>query len=71
MVKNLPVNTGDAGLILGSGRSPGEENSNSFQYSCLGNSMDKGPGRLQSRGSQKSWTRLSDSTTIKHSILKI
>ena len=26
VVKNLPVNAGDAGLILGLGRSPGERN---------------------------------------------
>ena len=27
LVKNLPANAGDGGLILGLGRSPGEENS--------------------------------------------
>ena len=35
----LPANagdTGDTGSILGLGRSPGEGNSNSLQYSCLG-----------------------------------
>jgi len=32
---------GDVGLILGSGRSPGEGNGNSLQYSCLGNPMDR------------------------------
>ena len=42
MVKNLPVNAGDAGLIPGSGRSPGEGNGNPVQYSCLGNAMDRG-----------------------------
>ena len=36
------VDTGDAGLILELGRSPGEGNGNPFQYSCLGNPMDKG-----------------------------
>ena len=41
MVKNLPANTGDTGLIPVSGRSPGEGNSNPFQYSCLGNPMDR------------------------------
>ena len=41
-VKNLPANAGDAGLILGSGRSPGEGNGNPRQYSCLENSMDRG-----------------------------
>ena len=38
MVKNLPANagdTGDVGLIPGSGRSPGGEHGNPFQYSCL------------------------------------
>ena len=29
------------GLIFGSGRSPGEGNSNPLQYSCLGNLMDR------------------------------
>jgi len=33
--------TRDAGLIPGSGRSPGEGNGNPLQYSCLENSMDK------------------------------
>ena len=45
MVKNLPANTGDsgdAGLIPGSGRSPGEGNGNQLQYFCLENSMDRG-----------------------------
>ena len=38
MVKNLPANagdTGDAGSIPGSGRSPGEENGNPLQGSYL------------------------------------
>ena len=41
--------TRDAGLILGSGRSPGEGNGNPVQYSGLGNPM---PGGLQFTGSQ-------------------
>ena len=40
-IKNLPANTGDAGLIPGSGRSPGGGNGNPLQYSCLENPMDK------------------------------
>ena len=44
MVKNLPANEGDTGLIPGSGCSPGEENGNPLQYSCLGNPM--GPRSL-------------------------
>ena len=45
MVNNPPANAGDAGdagLIPGSGRSPGEGDDNPLQYSCLGNFMDKG-----------------------------
>ena len=41
-VKNLPDNSGDTGLILGSGKSPGEGNGNPVQYSCLENPMDRG-----------------------------
>ena len=42
VVKNPPVNAGDAGSIPGSGRSPGVGNGNPLQYSCLKNSMDRG-----------------------------
>ena len=42
MVKNLPANAGDSGLIPGLGRFPGVGNSNPLQYSCLGNPMDRG-----------------------------
>ena len=41
MVKNLPANSGDTGLIPGLGRSPGEENGNPIQYSCLGNPIKR------------------------------
>ena len=41
MVKNLSANAGDPGSIPESGRSPGEGNGNPFQYSCLGNPMDR------------------------------
>ena len=60
MVKNLPVSAGDVGLIPGSGRSPGEENGTSFQYSCLGNPMDRETWRLQAMGLQKHQTQLSN-----------
>ena len=42
VVKNLPVNAGDLGLIPGSERSPGEGNGNTLQYSFLGNPTDRG-----------------------------
>ena len=53
MVKNLPANAGDtadAGLIPGSGRSPGEGNSNPPQYSWLENLLDKGAWWATARG---------------------
>ena len=42
VVKNLPANAGDAGLIPGLERSPGERNGNPLQYSCLRNPMERG-----------------------------
>ena len=40
--KESACNAGDAGLIPGWGRSPGEGNGNSLQYSCLENPINKG-----------------------------
>ena len=40
--KESPANAGDAGSSPGSERSPGEGNGNPFQYSCLGNPVDRG-----------------------------
>ena len=42
MVKNPPANAGNTGSIPESGRSPGGENGNPVQYSCLENNMDRG-----------------------------
>ena len=42
MIKNLPANAEDVGLIPGLGRSPRDGNGNPLQYSFLGNSMDRG-----------------------------
>ena len=39
--KESDCNAGDPGSIPGSGRSPGEGNSNALQYSCLENPMDR------------------------------
>ena len=41
-IKASAHNAGDLGLILGSGRSPGEGNGNPFWYSCLENSKERG-----------------------------
>ena len=40
--KPSAYNAGDPGSVPGSGRFPGEGNSNPLQYSCLENPMDKG-----------------------------
>ena len=40
--KESAYNTGDSGSIPGLGRSPGDGNDNSHQYSCLDKSMGKG-----------------------------
>ena len=50
------------GLIPGSGRSPGGEHGNLFQYSCLENSLDRGAWKAIVHGVAKSQTRLSDFT---------
>ena len=54
MVKNLPADVGDTGLIPESGRSPGVGNVKSLQYSCLENSLDRRAWlATQSMGSQR------------------
>ena len=40
--KESMCSAGAVSLIPGLGRSPGEGNGCSFQYSCLGNPMDRG-----------------------------
>ena len=42
VVKNLPANAGDLGLIPGSARSPVEGTGSPLQYSCLGNPTVRG-----------------------------
>ena len=51
VLKNPPANAGDAreaGLIPGSGKSPGGGHGNPLQYSCLENLMTEELGSLQS-----------------------
>ena len=60
VVKNLPANTGDIGLIPGSGRSPGGGNGNRLQYSCPENPRGRGAWRATVHGVSKSQMRLSD-----------
>ena len=56
MVKNLPINAGNArdmGSIPGLGRSPETGNGSPFQYSCLEILWIEEPDRVQSTGSQR------------------
>ena len=53
VVKDLPAKAGDTGdfrLIPGSRRSPGGENGNPLQYSCLKNPMERSLAGYSSKG---------------------
>jgi len=54
--KNPLANAEDAGLISGSGGSPGGGNDNPFQYSCLKNSMAREAWWATVQGVAKSQT---------------
>ena len=56
--KETTCNEGDAGLIPGLGRSPGEGNGNLLQYSCLGNPMDR-----------RAWATVNGVTRIGHDLV--
>ena len=60
--KASTCDVGDLVSVPGSGRSPGEGNGNSLQYSCLGNPMDGGAWWATVHGVAKSRTQLSDFT---------
>ena len=49
-------NAGDPSSIPGSGGSPGEENGNPLQYSCLENPVDRGAWRATVHGVAESDT---------------
>ena len=59
-------NAENTGLVSVSGRSPGEENDNPPQYSCLGNSMARGAWQATVHGVAVGRTRLSDFTFTFH-----
>ena len=54
--KESACNAGDPGSIPGSRRFPGEGKCNPLEYSCLGNSMDRGAWRATVHRITKSWT---------------
>ena len=51
--KESACNAGDMGLIPGSGRSPGEGNSNPLRYPCLENPIDRGAWQAIVHGGRK------------------
>jgi len=53
VVKNLPTNARDMGLIPGTGRSAGDGNGYPLQYSCLGNPTDRGAWQATVHGVAK------------------
>ena len=62
--KASAYNEGDLHSIPGLGRSPGKENGNPLQYSCLENPMDRRVWWATIHGvTKKSWTKLSYQTT--------
>ena len=58
--KESSCNAGDSGSIPELGRSPGEGNGYSLQYSCLENSLDRGACQAIVDRVTKSQTQLSD-----------
>ena len=73
--QNLSVSagdTGDLGLIPGSGRSIGGGNGNPLQYSCLENPMARGTWPATVHGVAKSWNWLSNWACMhKGTVIKI
>ena len=59
-VKNPPANSGEAGSSPGSGRSLGEGNGYTPQYSCLEIPRTEEPGGLQFMGVTESQTQQSN-----------
>ena len=62
--KATACNVGHLGLIPRLRISPGKGNDNPLQYSCLENPMDGGAWEAAAHGVAKSWTRLSDFTSL-------
>ena len=67
--KESACNAGKLGLIPGSGRYPGEEIGNPFQYSCLVNPMDRGAWQATAYRVAKSRTGLKQLSTQAHNRL--
>ena len=65
----MPASAGNArnmGFFPWYGNSPGEENYNQLQYSCLENSVDRGAWQATVHGVSESQTQLSTYTNFTH-----
>ena len=69
MANNLPANTVDMGLIPESGRSLEKEMATYSKIVAWKIPWIEEPGGLQSMGSQKNWTQLSDQRSFRVSTL--
>ena len=63
-------NAGDPSSIPGLGKIPWRGNGNPLKFSCLENSMDGGAWWATVHGVTKSWTQLSDFTSLLHFTLQ-
>ena len=66
--KESACNAEASGSIPGSGRSPGEGNGNSLQYSCLENLKDREVWQATIQGITKSQIRLTHTHTHTHNL---
>ena len=67
--KESACNAEDPGLIPGLGTSPGGGHGNPLQYSCLKNSMDRGPWWATVHGVAKS--NMTEQRTYTHTFLTV
>ena len=65
MLKNLPASAGNADIVPGLGRPPGEGNGNPLWYSGLGNPMNRGAWLATVHRSQRVGHDLVTKTTKK------
>ena len=70
VVKNLPANAGDMGLIHGLGTAPGGGHGNPLRYSCLENPMNREAWQATVHGVTKGQTQLKRLSTRTHMLLK-
>ena len=69
--KEFACSARDPGSVPGLGRSPGEGNGHPLQYSCLEKSWSEEPGGLESMGSQRNQTWLSDFSLIWNTLFNL